>query len=124
MDLVDDEHFVLAYLWRYAHLLDEGTDVFHRIVAGGIKLVDVHRTAFLESLARLTFATSLAVGTRRHTVDGLREDACTGRLAYATRPAEEVGMCKLLAPYGILQRRGDGSLTHHAVERHWTVLAC
>ena len=41
VNLVDDIDLVLTDLRGNAHLLDKASDVFHRVVGGGIKFVDV-----------------------------------------------------------------------------------
>jgi len=88
VDLVDDEDLVLADLGRDAYLVDEVADVIDGVVGGGIQLVDVQRTLFVESLAGLTFVAGLAVGLRVEAVNGFGENAGTGGLADTTGSTE------------------------------------
>ena len=124
VNLVDDEHLVLADLRRNPHLLDEHADVLHRVVRSRVKLVDVVRASLVERLARLALAARLPVRLGIEAVDGLREDAGTGRLAHATRTAEQIRMRQPSALDGILQRHRQRTLSHHRVERHRAVLPC
>ena len=48
MHLVDDIDAVFAYLWRYTHLVDEGTDVLDGVVGRSIQLVDVEGALLIE----------------------------------------------------------------------------
>ena len=119
--LVDDEHLVPSHLRRYAHLVDEAADVLHRVVAGGIQLVDVERAALVEGTARLALVASLALGRQVLAVDGLGKDACARGLSHATRTAEQVCMRQLVLADGVLQRGGQSLLANHRVERRRTV---
>ena len=121
--LVDDKHLVASQLRRYARLLHECLDMLHGVVRRGVKLEDVQRALLVERLARLTLVTGLAIGRRILAIDGFGKDAGTGGLAYAARPAKQVGMRQLARLHGVLQRGGQTALSHHRVERHRPVLA-
>ena len=123
MNLVDDEHLILAHLRRYARLLHQSLYILHRVVARGIKLEDIVRTAFIESLATLALVARLTLSRRVLAVDGLGEYARTGGLAHSARTAEQVSMRQLAALDGVLQRRGESLLPHHRVARARAVLA-
>ena len=114
--LVDDVDLVAAYLGRDAHLLHQLPDVVHRVVGGGVQLVDVVRALFVEGDARLAFVARFAVRRGMQAVDGLGEDAGARGLAHATRTAEEVGVGQLARGDGVLQRGGQGVLSHHRFE--------
>ena len=123
VNLINDKHLVLANLRRDARLLHQRLDVLHAVVRGSIELKDVKRALFVERLTRLTLSASLTVLRGRHTVDGLRKDACAGGLTHTTRSAEEVGMSQFSALDGVLQRRGQCLLSHHRVKRRWPVFS-
>ena len=123
MYLVDDEERVASHLRQDAHLLDEGADVVHRVVRGGIQLVDVERASLVEGAARFALVAGLrAVGIQA--VDRLGEDTRTGGLTHATRPAEEVGVRQLTTLDGVFQRRGDALLSHYRFECRGAVFSC
>jgi len=124
VDLVDDKHLVLAYLRRYAGLFHEGLDLLDAIVAGGIQLKDVEGTLLIERLATFTLVASLTVFTGMLAVDGLGENTGTGCLAHTTWTTEKVGVSELSALHGILQSRGQSTLSYYGVEAHRTVLSC
>ena len=51
MHLVDDIYAVLTNLWWDTHLVNQRTDVFHRVVGRCVQLVDIKRTLFVERYA-------------------------------------------------------------------------
>ena len=114
--LVDDVDLVFAYLGRDAYLLHQLADVVHGVVGCGVQLVDVVRALFIEGDAGFARVACLAVGSGMQAVDGLGEDAGTGRLAHAARAAEEVGMGQLAGGNGILERRGQSTLADNRLE--------
>ena len=116
VNLINDKHLVLANLRRDARLLHQRLDVLHAIVGCSIELKDVKRALFVECLTAFTLSTSLTILRGRHTVDGLRKDACTGSLTHTAWSAEEVGMSQLSALHGILQRGCQRLLSYHCVE--------
>ena len=123
MHLVDDEERVASHLREDAHLLDQSADVVHRVVRGGIQLVDVERASLVEGAARFALVAGLrAVGTQA--VNRLGEDTRAGGLAHAARPAEEVGVRQLTTLDGVFQRRGDALLSHYRLECRGAVFSC
>ncbi len=124
MDLVDDEHLVLAYLRRDAGLLHQGLDLVDTIVAGGIQLEDVVGALLIESLAALAVIACLAVLARVLAVDCLGKDAGTGGLSHTSRTAEKIGVSELAALHCILQSGGQSTLSDNRIEGHRTVLSC
>ena len=116
VNLVNNENLVLAYLRRDARLLHQRLDVLHAIVGCSIELKDVKRALFVERLTAFTLSTSLTVLRGRHTVDGLRKDACTGGLTHTAWSAEEVSMSQFSALHGIFQRGSQCLLSHHRIE--------
>ena len=123
VNLVDNKDLVAPYLRRYARLLHQRLDMLHRVIRGGIELEDVERTLLVERLARLTLVAGLAFSRRRLTVDGLGEDTRTSGLAHTSRPAKEVRVGQFARAYRVLQRCCQCLLSHHRVERHWSVLS-
>ena len=123
MHLVDNKDRVTALLRNDAHLLDEVADVIYRVVRRCIQLVNIKRAALVERTARLTLVTRLAIAGIL-AVDSLREDAGTRCFTYTAGAAEEVGVGKLSALYGILQCRSDMSLPDNRCEGCWAILAC
>ena len=113
--LVDDIDAVPSYLRGDTYLFGQRADVVHRIVRGGIQLMDVETASLVESAARFAFAAGLAP-LRVEAVDGFGEDAGAGGLAHAPRAAEQVGMGELSACDGIPQRGGDVRLSDHRFE--------
>ena len=94
VNLIDDEDFVLADLWRDVDLLDELSDVVHTVVGGCIEFVDVVGPLLVKGLAGFALFAGVSVGLGIEAVDGFRKDACTGGLTYSAWSAEEVGMCQ------------------------------
>ena len=41
MDLVNNEDFVFTDWRRDTHLVDQGTDIVHRVIRGGIQFMDI-----------------------------------------------------------------------------------
>ena len=95
VDLINDIYLVLADLWRDTYLLNQRTDIFYRVVAGGIQLMYVVRTLFVECQTRLTLIAGFSFGSGGLAVDGLGKDTCTRCFSHSTRSAEQVGMCQL-----------------------------
>ena len=122
--LVDDEHFVLAYLRRDAHLFDEGTDVFDGVVRSRIQFMNVVRALFAECLARLTLSAGFSFGCQMLAVDGLGKNAGTRCLADTARTTEQVGMGQLAGCDGILQSGSQGALADYRIEVHRTIFSC
>lgn len=77
MDLINDIYLVLADLWRDTYLLNQRTDIFYRVVAGGIQLMYVVRTLFVECQTRLTLIAGFSFGSGGLAIDGLGKDTCT-----------------------------------------------
>ena len=121
--LVDDIHTVLAHLRRYTHLVYQTADIVHAVVRRGIQLMDIERTLLVECFTRLALVARIVGGCRILTVDGLGKDSCTGRFAYASRAAEQVGVCQFTLTDGITQCLGQGVLTNYALERAGSVLS-
>ena len=106
VNLVDDEHLIFSYLWRYSCLLHQTLDVLNAIVAGSIKLKDIQRTLFGKRLTALALATGITIRSRIGTVDYLGKNTRTGSLAHTTRTAEKIRMSKFSTCHGIFQRCG------------------
>ena len=71
--LINDEYLVLADGRRDAYLIDQRTNIIHRVVARRIQLMDIIRALLVEGTARLAFVTSLPIRRRMQTVDRLSE---------------------------------------------------
>ncbi len=123
VDLIDDVDLVLSDLGRDAHLLHEVADVIHRVVGGGVQLVDVERGIVVESPAGLALVTGFHVLRGVEAVDGLGHDTGAGRLAHATRAAEQESLRQGVVLDGVFQRRGDGLLTNNRVEGRGAVFS-
>ena len=122
--LVDDKHFVFAYLWWDARLLHERLDVLHRVVACGIELEDIIRPLLVECLTALAVVAGLTLVGGRHAVDGLGKDTCASCFAHTSRTAEEIGVRQFTTLHCILQCGGERMLSHYAVEGGWAIFAC
>ena len=116
MHLVDDEDLVFSHLWRYSCLVHKTLDMINAIVAGCIKLEDIHGALFCEGLTALTLATGIAIGSRIGAVDDLGKDTRTSGLAHTTRSAEEICVGEFSACHGILQRGGESLLSYDSIE--------
>ena len=114
--LVDDIHFVSAYLGRYPHLLYQAADVFHGVVGSCVQLVDVVGALFVEGEARFAFVARFSVFRRMQAVDGFREDARARGFSHSARPAEQVGVRQLLRGDSVLERSGQRALAYYRVE--------
>ena len=112
MHLVDDEHLVFAHLRRYARLLHQCLYVLHGVVARCVEFEYVERALLVEGAAAFAFVAGFAALCRVETVDCFGEYARAGGLAYAARPAEEVGVGQLAAFDRVLQGRGNVLLPH------------
>ena len=123
VDLIDDEHLVLAYLRRDAGLLHQGLDLIDTIVAGGIQLEDVVGALLIESLAALAGVACLAVLARVLAVDCLSKDAGTGGLSHTSRTAEKISVGKLATLHCILQCGSQRTLSNHRIKGHRTVFS-
>ena len=121
VNLVDDEYLIFARLGRYAHLLNEFTNVVDRVVRSGVQFVNAERTSLVEGLARFALSAGVALGSQMLAVDGLRKDARTSGLSHASRTAEQVGMSQSTREDGVLQRSRQSSLPDDAVEGHGAV---
>ena len=124
VNLVDDVDLVLPDLRRNPHLVDQTADVFNGIVGCSIKLVDVERCSVVEGTARLAFVAGLHVLGRVEAVDGLGHDAGAGGLAHASRTTKQEGLRQGVVADGVLQRVGDGALSHDGVEGYRPVFSC
>ena len=123
MDLIDDEDRVLTYLRRDTHLVEDGFDIFDRVVRRCIELVDIKRPLLIERPAGLTLVTSIVPVLGVETVDGLGEDTRTGGLADASWTAEEVGMRQPVETDSVLQGLRQSLLSDHGLEGLGTVLS-
>ena len=111
--LVNDIHFVFTSLGCETHLVRECADIFHRVVAGGIQLMDVHRRTCVKTHAALAGIAGLPIGLEVFAVDGFGEDPRTGGFAHTARTAEQESMRQLLIADGVFQRGGDMLLPHY-----------
>ena len=112
--LINDEYLVLADGRRDAYLINQRTNIIHRVVARRIQLMDIIRALLVEGTARLAFVTSLPIRRRMQTVDRLSEDAGTRGLSHATRPTKQIGMGQLVVLDRMLQGRGQRTLPYYA----------
>jgi hypothetical protein len=96
VDLIENVH--LGAPWRSERDLgDEVTDVVDLVVAGGVELVKVERTAVLDVDTALAGSARLAV-PEALAVQRLGQDPRRARLAGAPRAAEEIGVA--VSPFG------------------------
>ena len=105
--LVDDVDLVAAARRAEERLLAQLTGVVHATVRRRVDLDHIDRPA---AVAREVH-TGLAGPARRGsgtllTVQAARQDPRTGRLAAATRPAEQIGVVDAVVPQRLLQRIG------------------
>ena len=122
--LVYDEHLVASHLRWYPCLVHKRLDVFHRVVARGVKFEDVIRSLFVEGTATLALVASLSFGGGVHAVYCLGEYSGTCGLADTSRTAEQVGVCKLTALYRVFQSCGESGLPYNRVKRCRSVFSC
>ena len=121
MHLVDDEDRVFARLRRDEDLLAKLADIVNRVIAGSIKLVNVHAELLVEGLTALTFAARLPTLLRIEAVDGLCKDTGASGFTHASRTAEKIGMSQLPRADGILQRGSQRALTNNGVKVKGTI---
>ena len=122
--LVDDKHFVFAYLRRYPHLVDERAYIVHRVVRGGIELDDVVGTLFVESSARFAFVAGFSRFGRVETVDCFSENTGTRSFPYAARAAKQISMSEFVRVDRIFQSLSQCFLSYDRTERRWPVFSC
>ena len=97
-------------------LLNQVADIVHRVIRRSVELVDGEAASLVEALARLTLATSVALGSWVEAVDGLGEDARAGGFAHTPWAAEEIGVCEFLPCDGVFEGCGDVALAHNRFE--------
>jgi hypothetical protein len=56
------------------------------------------------------------------TIDGSGKDPRAGGFTHAPWTAEQVCVTQVVIEYGVLQRGGNGSLTHHVGKGHGAIL--
>ena len=130
VDLVDDVNLVRAAHRGEAHRVDDLlAHVVHTRTGCGVQLVDVRMRALGDGLALGAVAVWHAAGGAVRARSGgmlaqqrLGQDACHGGLTCAARPAEQVGVREAPLGDGMLQRRHDVLLAHHAVKRERAIL--
>ena len=105
--LVDDKHFVFAYLRRYPHLVDERAYIVHRVVRGGIE--------FVAGFSRFG---------RVETVDCFSENTGTRSFPYAARAAKQISMSEFVRVDRIFQSLCQCFLSYDRTERRWSVFSC
>ena len=98
---------VSADLRRNTYLVDQVTDIIHRVVRGGIQFVDVERTVFVESFAGFALVACFGIGCRVQTVDRFGEDTGASGFTHATWAAKQIRMGQLTATDSIFQCRGN-----------------
>ena len=122
--LVDDKHTVFAHLWRNTHLVHDGANVVHRVVAGGVELDNVVRALLIKRLARFTFIARLTVGGQMLAVDGFCKDTRASGFAHTSRSTEQVGVSQFVAADSRFQRMGERLLPYHRCETRRAVFPC
>ena len=116
MYLVYDINGVLAYLRRDAHLVNQRTDIIHRVIRRGIELVDIKRPLLIEGLTRLALITSVVAVLGIQTVNSLCEDTCASGFTHSSRTAKQVCMRQMVLTYRILKSCRQGLLPHDGLE--------
>ncbi len=107
MHLIYDIDLVLACLWRYSHTIDYRTNVVDTVVGSGIELELIEGCSFVETAAVGTLITSFSLGSDVPAIDGLGQDAGTGRFTNPARTTKQKGMCQLFLPDGIAKGGGN-----------------
>ena len=74
MDFIDDIHLVFSDLRRDPHLVDQVPDIIHRVVGGGIKLMDVERSGPVERQAGFAFVAGFYLIDRVEAIDRFGQD--------------------------------------------------
>src|SRR5262249_34589281 len=113
VDLIDDIDLELAGLRGEADLFDEGPDIVHGVIAGGIELVDIEGGAFVKGDTGGAVVAGLSIGGAVLAIDGFGEDPGAGGLAYPPGSAKKEGMGQLVVADGVFEGRGDMGLTHY-----------
>ena len=123
VDLVDDVDLVAPARRGKRHAVDDLlADVVHARARRGVQLVDVGVLACGDGLALLAGAVGLGRGPVL-AQKGLSQHTGRGRLARATRAAEEVGVRHATLGQGVVQRGHDVLLAHHVGEDLRSILA-
>jgi hypothetical protein len=123
VDLIDDIDFVVASLGWITDLLNEGANIVHRIVGGGIQFMDGKGSALVKGLAGGAFSASLLMAVSEGAIDGFGQNASTGCLADASGPTKQVGLGQLALGNGITQGGGDMVLTDQLLKSWGAVFA-
>ena len=102
MYLVDNIDGVLTDLRRNAHLVNERTDIVHRVVRCRIQFVDIERSLLVERPAGLAFVAGIVAVLRVKTVDRLRKNTRAGGFTYSTRTAKQVRVRQMVLTDSVL----------------------
>ncbi len=123
MNLVDYEHAVFAFGRRHHHLVYDVFYVFHAVVACCVEFYDVERAVFVKLPAGIALVARFAVGSTGGAIDCLGKNTGARCFAYSSAAAEEVGMGKAVAGYGIFQCACQCLLAYHAFKGRRTVFS-
>lgn len=122
MHLIDDEHLVFALLRLEANLLDEGANMFDRVVGGGVQLRNVKRGILAEGLTGGALIAGLEIGGHVLAVEHLGEDARARGFAHTPRPAKQEGVRQLVVLKGVLEGAGHMLLPYYVFKADRPVL--
>jgi hypothetical protein len=122
--LIDNINLVFSRLRRKAYLLYQATDIFHRVVAGGIQFMYVQRSAIVEGGAGAAGIAGLRIGCTVFAIDSLGQYPGTGSFAHATGTTKQECMRQLILADRIFKGCGNMLLAYYRVECLWPVFPC
>jgi len=120
---IDDVHFVFAGLRGKPDLFYQAADIVDRVIAGGVELVYIQRSAFVEGHAGTAFVAGFSIGQAVFAIDGFGQYPGAGGFAHTPGAAEQKSMRKLFVFYRILQCCGDMALPYYRIEGLRTILS-
>lgn len=86
--LIDDVHLVLTQGGSYVYLVDEGANVVHGVIGGGIELHYIVGALTIGGYTAFALVAGFALGGTVLAVNGFSKNACAGSFAHATRTAK------------------------------------
>ena len=110
MNLIDDIHLVFTHLRRDSYLVDQMTDILHRIITRGIQFKDI------EGVILVWIAPILGV-------NHFGQNPSASCLSNAPRTRKQKGLSQFIVVDFMHQRLSHLVLTDHIFERGWTILS-
>src|SRR5690606_5251554 len=96
MNLINDVHLIATGLRRYAYLFNKAADVFHRVVGGGIELMNIEGVTVLERKAAVARAAGFCFRRQVLAIDGFGKNTGAGGFTNTAGTTEQKCLSKLI----------------------------